>query len=364
MKIGDKVRFLSEVGGGIVTGFQGKDKVLVEDADGFDIPMPIKECVVIDTDDYNMKRKPVAPATKKRDEEAAKAKGATVKIRSEEDEEDDRPITYRPAERKGGDVLNVMLAFVPQDIKAISATAFDAYLINDSNFTLYFTYLTAEGSNWRVRCHGMVEPNTKFYIEEFEKSILNELEHVAVQCIAFKDNKSFLFKPAVSAELRIDTVKFYKLHTFRESIFFEEPSLIYDIVRDDAPVKEVFVSADDIKEALLQKKEPERPVSKPSQQKQIRNDIVEIDLHAHELLDNTGGMSNGEILNYQMDVFRKTLEEYKNKKGQKIVFIHGKGDGVLRKSILQELKYKYKNYESQDASFREYGFGATMVTIH
>ena len=40
MKIGDKVRFLSEVGGGIVTGFKGKDFVLVEDADGFDIPMP------------------------------------------------------------------------------------------------------------------------------------------------------------------------------------------------------------------------------------------------------------------------------------------------------------------------------------
>ena len=40
MKIGDKVRFLSEVGGGVVTGFQGKDIVLVEDADGFDIPMP------------------------------------------------------------------------------------------------------------------------------------------------------------------------------------------------------------------------------------------------------------------------------------------------------------------------------------
>ena len=31
MKIGDKVRFLSEVGGGVVTGFQGKDMVLVED---------------------------------------------------------------------------------------------------------------------------------------------------------------------------------------------------------------------------------------------------------------------------------------------------------------------------------------------
>lgn len=363
MKIGDKVRFLSEVGGGIVTGFQGKDIVLVEDADGFDIPMPLKECVVIETDDYNMKRKPVAPAPKPRENAAPKVKGASVKMRSNEEEEE-RPITYRPAERKGGDILNVMLAFVPQDIKAISATAFDTYLINDSNFTLYFTYLTAEGSNWRVRSHGTVEPNTKYYIEEFEKSVLNELERVAIQLIAFKDNKSFLIKPAVSVELRIDTVKFYKLHTFRESIFFEDPALIYDIVRDDALVKHVFVSADDIKDALLQKKEPEVLVSKPSQSKKIKNEIVEIDLHAHELLDTTAGMSSGEILNYQLDKFRKTLEEYKNKKGQKIVFIHGKGDGVLRKSLLQELKYKYKNYESQDASFREYGFGATMVIIH
>ena len=107
MKIGDKVRFLSEVGGGVVTGFQGKDMVLVEDADGFDIPMPIKECVVIDTDDYNMKRKPVAPAPKQ-EVAGAKAKGASVKVRPDE-EEDERPVTYRPAERKGGDRLSAFL---------------------------------------------------------------------------------------------------------------------------------------------------------------------------------------------------------------------------------------------------------------
>ena len=132
MKIGDKVRFLSEVGGGIVTGFQGKDIALVEDADGFDIPMPVRECVVIDADDYNIKRKPVA---QKDVPDAAKSKGAVQTVKkSMEEEEDERPITYRAAERKGGDVLNVMLAFVPQDIKAISSTGFDAYIINDSNF--------------------------------------------------------------------------------------------------------------------------------------------------------------------------------------------------------------------------------------
>ena len=208
-----------------------------------------------------------------------------------------------------------------------------------------------------------MQPNTKFYIEEFDKSILNELEHVAVQVLAFKDNKSFMIKPAVSVELRIDTVKFYKLHTFRESIFFEEPSLIYDIVKDDMPARQTFLNADDIKDALLAKKAVDVIPARKPEAKVPQSDIVEIDLHAHELLDSTAGMSNGEILNYQLDVFRKTLEEYKSKKGQKIVFIHGKGDGVLRKAILQELKYKYKNYQSQDASLREYGFGATMVTI-
>lgn len=214
-----------------------------------------------------------------------------------------------------------------------------------------------------MRSWGTVQPNTKFYIEEFDKSILNELEHVAVQVLAFKDNKSFMIKPAVSVELRIDTVKFYKLHTFRESIFFEEPSLIYDIVKDDMPARQTFLNADDIKDALLAKKAVDVIPARKPEAKVPQSDIVEIDLHAHELLDSTAGMSNGEILNYQLDVFRKTLEEYKSKKGQKIVFIHGKGDGVLRKAILQELKYKYKNYQSQDASFREYGFGATMVTI-
>ena len=82
IKIGDKVRFLSEVGGGKVTGFQGKDIVLVEDADGFDIPMHIREVVVIETDDYNVP----TPASK-----AAKAE------RKKAEEQPARPAAYQHA---------------------------------------------------------------------------------------------------------------------------------------------------------------------------------------------------------------------------------------------------------------------------
>ncbi len=93
------------------------------------------------------------------------------------------------------------------------------------------------------------------------------------------------------------------------------------------------------------------------------SDVIVIDLHASELLETTAGMNNADILKYQIKVFTDTLAEYANKKGQKIVFIHGKGEGVLRNAIVKELNYKYKRYQYQDASFQEYGFGATQVTI-
>ena len=48
---------------------------------------------------------------------------------------------------------------------------------------------------------------------------------------------------------------------------------------------------------------------------------------------------------------------------QKIVFIHGVGQGVLKLEISKELKSKYKKYRYQDASFREYGYGATMIYL-
>ena len=42
-----------------------------------------------------------------------------------------------------------------------------------------------------------------------------------------------LQKPVVNADVRIDPVKFYKLHTFRENDFFEQPALVYTLVEND-----------------------------------------------------------------------------------------------------------------------------------
>ena len=53
VKIGDNVRFLNAVGGGVVTKIQ-KDLVFVADADGFETPVLAHEVVVINTvNQYN-----------------------------------------------------------------------------------------------------------------------------------------------------------------------------------------------------------------------------------------------------------------------------------------------------------------------
>ena len=364
MKIGDKVRFLFETGGGIVKGFQGKDIVLVEDENGFSIPMLIRECVAIDTNEYNSPL-PASP------------KGEGKEGRRTSSKDNFKGVSSSPSplggmrgglvvEEPGREKLNVALAFVPIDIKQISTTIFETYIVNDSNYYVSYLYASVSAGGMKLRSQGVIEPNTKLFIEEFGREQLGELERVNVQLFAFKQEKNYMKKPAVDVELRIDTVKFYKLHTFNtDSPFFEEPALVYDIVREDRPVRQVYVEADELKEALLQKTRQDNRSNRTPQpaRKQKADKTIEVDLHIHELLDNTNGLSNSDMLNYQLDVFRKTMDEYRSKKNQRLVFIHGKGEGVLRNALLKELKSKYGSCISQDASFREYGFGALLVII-
>lgn len=365
MKIGDKVRFLNDVGGGTVTGFQGKDVAIIRDDNGFDIPTLVRECVVIETDNYNFAR-PAAPKPDAPKPAGGNAPKSAVPVHPIE-EDDERPITFKPRalERRGADKLNLMLAFVPVDVKAVSSTPFEAYLINDSNYTVHFALLCHEGAACTLRHEGEVEANTKLFLEEFTRDVLNEWERVTMQAVAFKRDKSFLPKAPLNVGLRIDCTKFYKLHTFGESDFFEEPALLCDIVRDDRPVRSVFVEAGEMEDVLVKPKSADRPAVQPARKptKDDPKQPVVVDLHASEVLESTSGLEPKDILEYQLKIFRETMDANLKTRGRKLIFIHGKGEGVLRAAILKELKAHYKQCRWQDASFREYGFGATQVTV-
>lgn len=398
MKIGDKVKFLSETGGGVIAGFKGKDIALVEDEDGFQIPTPLADLVLSsDTNEYNISKVVTKKSRQNAKEESGSDFSKSVKAKMnafdaddedvEESDPSDGDITFTPVveERKGGNVLNVYLAFVPDDIKNLSKSKFNCYVVNDSNYFLRYTYLTVNGSSCCLRAEGEIAPNTKIFVEDFGYEQLNELDKVAFQLIAFKRDKDFVRKPVVDMQLKIDKVKFYKLHAFSENDFFEQPALLYPIIENDSQEQETAIDAESLQHEMLAKNENlanNQIVAGNAQIKdntyvrrydngkrgnpfigKQKDDILVIDLHASELLETTAGMGAIDILNYQMDVFRKTLESNKGNKGKKIVFIHGKGEGVLRHAIVNELRYRYKRYKYQDASFQEYGYGATQVTI-
>lgn len=344
MKTGDKVRFLNTTGGGVVKGFQGKDIALVEDEEGFDIPVLIRECVVIEPANDAQVRQSSKPS------EVIQQNNIANKVVEE----------YKVEETKEGEQLAVLLAYLPIDVKSLSTTNFECYLINDSNYYLSYNYISRTEEGWVSRNTGTIEPNTRLFLEEFSKSELNDLERICLQFFAYKKNKAFTLKNSYSVELHIDTVKFYKLHSFKENDYFEDEAIIYPMVRRDLAEKELFISAEEIEQAIKQKEQ--RPRIQPIVKKE-KNSIIEVDLHSNELLDNTNGLSSGDILEYQLTKVREAMDENRKNKGQKIVFIHGKGDGVLKKAIIKELNANYKSAYFQDASFREYGYGATMVTI-
>jgi dsDNA-specific endonuclease/ATPase MutS2 len=93
------------------------------------------------------------------------------------------------------------------------------------------------------------------------------------------------------------------------------------------------------------------------------NQRLIIDLHIEKLIDSHSGMSNFQILNIQMSHFKSFLSSAIAKKTRKVVVIHGVGEGVLRHEIRKVLDIYHPNFEFQDASYEEFGYGATEIRI-
>lgn len=361
IKKGDTVRFLNAVGGGLVVRVDETKKMLyVEDVDGFEIPVLERECVMVGVvnKETNFPVKDFKTKTTSVVEQTPIAANPVQNAKQETRNEE--PIVETPE----GETFKALLAFFPIDIKQLQTTSYECYLINDSNYYIYYNLINGENETWKSIANGIIEPNTQEILAEITKADLSSWERIRVQLIPFKKGKNYKPQSVVDTILKINAVKFYKLHSFTENEYFDDLAMIIDITSEKEKEVEnqklAEISPEEIRKAMFQKEETGRPriIKRP----QVA-EIIEVDLHINELVDSTVGMSNGDMLQMQLDKFHKVIEENKNRKGQKIVFIHGKGEGVLRKEIEKELKTRYKAYYFQDASFREYGFGATMVTI-
>lgn len=378
-KIGDTVRFLNSIGGGRITRIDGQ--IAYVDDDGFETPVMLKEVVVVMPAGHEKgANTPKVMFDQKAFDEGRKTSEPLKTVEPKLQE----PQPELPVEETAhGEKPNIVLAFEPVDVKHLDRSRFTAVLVNDSNYYLDFSFLrrSAEERGWTLEYTGTVAPNELIDLVTLTHEDLPKYEKIAFQCIAYKKDKIFTLQPPVSISRKLDLTKFHKFHCFRPGLYFDNAVLEIPLVNDGVVSKPLEVNASEVRDAMNGKKQDKDMTAELSKKYRVDKGgkrfqhnpadnprkvlpLIEVDLHIGELTDTLTGMEPKDMLEMQLAAVRKHMRDNQQRIGQKLVFIHGKGEGVLRKAVLDVLKKEYPKAELQDASFREYGFGATLVTIH
>ncbi len=358
-KVGDQVKFLNDTGGGRVTRILNKDMVQVLNQDGFEIPVLATELLKADNSGQPVAEEPEQPEEPQGQASPWQEEG--------QEEKYDVFAQKMPADQTLESVTepgnHVYFAFVPTHQKDPGQGDQEAYLINDSDFQLFYVILLKRESAWVYFASGNLEDNMKTFIKDIEQEHFNELGRFRFQLIFYQ--KGFYHPVApIEVDLNMHPRKFFKSSSYRENDFFESPALILEIKKEEALDKRLSsLRPENIAQAVQEKeKHQEQPPSHSPREKD--QDIEEVDLHIEELVDKPKELTNQQMLDIQMSKFQTSLEgALKTPKTKKLVVIHGVGNGRLRYEVRKYLDRYYPRLDYQDASFKEYGYGATLVFV-
>lgn len=128
-------------------------------------------------------------------------------------------------------------------------------------------------------------------------------------------------------------------------------------------IKNDIFSGKTVTEVIKEKELPKKRTAIRKKLKERFQPTMEVDLHINQLVRSSRGMTNHDMLTLQLDTAKRKLEYAIKNRIQKIVFIHGVGEGVL-KLELEYLLGRYSNVKQYDADYKKYGLGATEVYIY
>ncbi len=135
----------------------------------------------------------------------------------------------------------------------------------------------------------------------------------------------------------------------------------HELIKSKSFSSDMF-STDGLEDIIKEKEQHSKKRSFKIKPKERNQPTMEVDLHIHKLTDSERRMTNYDMLTLQLDTAKRQLEFAMRKRIQKIVFIHGVGEGVL-KMELETLFRRYDNIKYYDADLQKYGLGATEIYI-
>jgi hypothetical protein len=352
-KKGDKVKFLNDIGQGEIMGFKDSKIALVINDDGFEMPVLISELLKVDS------KYDIADSTKsKMDFEDDDVIMPTSKKQPEPEPEPDNLASDGLLADKKADLF---FAIVPKNQKYIANSDFDLYLINDSNFRILYTISNKENELQSLLAYGNLEDNTKTIVGEIKRDELAKYEEITFQIIFFSKG-NYYSMPTLHKKWLVRPSRFFKSTIFSQNDFFDELAFVYELTKEELDMTK------HITDESIDKAKKEKEISQPkkvfqSPKKDVNQGIEEVDLHIQMLVESFQNLSNSEIVEIQMARFTTALEGGIIAGTRKMVFIHGVGNGKLKQEIRKTIERKYPKLRYQDASFKEYGYGATMVII-
>lgn len=163
-------------------------------------------------------------------------------------------------------------------------------------------------------------------VSVIDDTIVGEIIAVIHTLITIKDENGFLYK--------YQNKELVKIFDFEESFVDNHQSF------------------------LKKEKSPIKTAKKPTK----NQSVLEVDLHIHQITKSDKNLRNFEMLSKQLSYAKQKIDFAIKNNIQNVVFIHGKGQGVLKAELYQLLK-KY-NVTINDANYQKYGKGATEVYIY
>lgn len=355
-KVGDRVKFLNEVGGGVVCEIIGPSLVRVTTTDGFDIPFSTRDIIAVEEDSVSKKMfnsdmesiKDIQVETPKLESVASPSY----------DYKSELILTNLQKQREN---QAIWLLFVPIEQTWLITGGIEVYLVNYSDMSLYAAlYYQNNGKNQKI-VSKEYKPFSKNFIGEINRDEIALWENLVLQGVFVPDSNSPLLMP-VDVEIKVRGSKFYKESSYQNLDFIREKAIAYRCLKMQQMefVHNGFVPKD------LKKEDQNIKVKNPK-----RNDIIlqyqttegeaVVDIHIWKLTPNEERMSKHEKLLMQLDYFQDCLNSAIELHFSKVVFIHGVGSGRLREEIIEILDEK--EIEHKAASMAEYGLGAIQVMI-
>ncbi|MCK9271526.1 MAG: DUF2027 domain-containing protein [Bacteroidales bacterium] len=356
-KIGDKVKFLNDNGGGVVSKIISASLVNIQIEDGFEIPTLVSE-LVLANELENFERK--------RGDFFTSSRTAAAAPEPEKEDPvffDDRISKLRVFKAKGDDKKGLYLAYVPQDQRWLLTGLIDVYLVNFTGYEVLFSlFLRKENGAWEGRDYDAIPSDSRLLLASIHREEIERWSYGVIQALYHKElsdsvlapvNSTFSFKPA----------RLYRENVYIDSSFLQEKAFLF-LINEIAIQKTVAERSEDEKhdeEIAMQHAKPQQSKEIIDKHKTSPREAV-VDLHIGELTDDYSKMSNQEMLNVQLNYFVRCLEGAIKSYLTKVTFIHGVGDGILKSKIMEILK-AYENVKTRDASKKDFGYGATEVLI-